>query len=121
MKTGLTLIVLTADAERFHAALSMAAAHAASGAPTRIYFHGPAVRLLVPPVIAPADESRRSSGMPTLEELMIDARDLGTRFLVCQSGLELSGLEMSRLIDGCETSGPVAIMSDLGDDRLTMI
>ncbi|MEZ5710428.1 MAG: hypothetical protein R3E02_13675 [Blastomonas sp.] len=105
---GLTCILLTPDRERFEGLVMMAMAHAAlhdeGEARTRIFCHAPAVPLLALP------------GGPMLAE----ARSLGILFIACQTGLAEHGLKPEDLVAGTQISGPIAIFSDLGDDRLVM-
>lgn len=117
---GLTILVAVADAERLHAALSFAAAAAASGAPVRLHLHEGAVGLLRSPVEAPGDRARQAAGLPALAQLIEEALALDVAISVCQSGLALAGLELARLDPRIEAAGPVAIMAGLGEDR-TMV
>jgi len=119
--SGLTLIILTADSLRFHGAITMAAAHAATGGKTRIHCHAPALPLLIPPHAAPTDAIHRKNGVPTLAQIIEDALSLGVSFTYCQTGLPLNGLVASQLMADCEASGPIALFGDLDDDRLIMI
>lgn len=117
---GLTILVATGDAERLHAALSFAAASAAAGARTRLHLHEGAVALLGSPLIAPHDDARTRAGLPTLAELWGEALALGVAVSLCQSGLALSGLQLDELDPRLDAQGPVALLSGLGEDRLTV-
>jgi len=101
---GLTLIVTTADAERWGAALTLAAASAALGARTRLYLHEGAVALLAAP-----------------EPRLALAIESGAAVIACQTGLIDAGLSADALPDGVETGGMVALLAGLDDDRLTTI
>ena len=118
---GLTLIVAGADARRLHAALSMAAASAAAGAATRVYLHGDAVLLLLPPLRAPDDDRHRMSGLPTLAQLLDEALELGVHLICCQSGLAMAGMAADGLDPRIEVGGLVGLFSSLGDDRLVTV
>lgn len=118
---GMTLIVAAGDAGRFHAALAIAAAAAAAGAAVRVFMHGDAVGLLTPPIQADDDARYRKAGLPTLEQMLGEARELGVRIICCQSGLALAGLELGMLGDKVEVGGLVGLMSSLGDDRLVVL
>lgn len=118
---GLTLIVAGADPRRFHAALSIAAASAASGAATRVYLDGDAVLLLVPPIKSPDDDRHRTNGLPTLAQLLDESLDLGVRLICCQSGLAMAGIDAESLDPRMEVGGLVGLLSALGDDRLVAI
>jgi predicted peroxiredoxin len=118
---GLTVIVAVADAPRLHAALSIAAASAASGAATRVYIHGDAVGLLAGPLQAPEDERHCAAGLPMLAELFEEALGLGVRLICCQTGLLLSAIAADRLDPRIEIGGLVGLFAALGDDRLVTV
>lgn len=118
---GLTLTVVGADARRFHAALSMAAASAATEAATRVYLHGDAVMLLIPPLRSPDDARHRAAGLPTLEQMLDEALGLGVRLICCQSGLLMTGLVADSLDPRIEIGGLVGLFGSLGDDRLVAV
>jgi len=118
---GLTVIVAGVDPRRFHAALSIAGASAAAGATTRVYLHGDAVLLLVPPLKSPDDDRHRTSGLPTLAQLLDDSLDLGVLLICCQSGLAMAGIDAQSLDSRMEVGGLVGLLSALGDDRLVTI
>ena len=115
---GLTIIFTGSDSERFHSALSIAAAHAATGSDTRIFFEGRAVTLLADASPAPGDADRHANGLPTLSEIRRESTHLGVRLIACQGGMALAGLEIDQLGPGVEAGGLVGLMTDLGDDRL---
>lgn len=116
----LTVIVAGADPARLHAALSVAAAQAALGAPARIFLQPEAVALLHPPLGAPQDRRYGAAGLPTLAEMIGEAAALGVGIIACQSGLALCGLRADALPPGVETGGLVALLADAGSDRLLM-
>jgi predicted peroxiredoxin len=118
---GLTLIVAGADPRRFHAALAMAAASAATGAATRVYLHGDAVLLLVPPLRSPDDDRHRMSGLPTLAQILDEALELGVHMICCQSGLAMADIAADSFDARIETGGLVGLMGALGDDRLVTV
>ena len=117
---GLTLIVAGADPARFHAALSVAAASAAAGAPARLYLHGDAVALLTPPPISTDDGRYEAAGLPTLAQMLEEAFGLGVALICCQSGLALAGLAADTIDARIEVGGLVGLFATLGDDRLVM-
>jgi predicted peroxiredoxin len=100
---GLTLLVATADPERFRAALTLAAAHAALGGRTRVYFHEAAVALLAKP-----------------DPLIATAQESGATLIACQTGLAAAGLTADELPTGVETGGLISLLADLGEDRLVV-
>lgn len=115
---GLTILVAAADAERLHAALSYAAAGAASGMAVRLHLHESAVALLCPPIAAAGDGARVKAGLPGLAQLIEEALSLDVTMSVCQSGLALAGLDLNRLDPRIQAAGPVAILAELGEDRM---
>ena len=114
---GLTIIVATADADRFHAALSLAAAKSALDQRSRIFLQGEAAGLLRE-ARSPSDAKRSRYGVPTIRQLLEEARALGTEIIACQSGLALCGLSADALPEGITTAGLVQILSTRGDDQL---
>ena len=115
---GLTMLVATTDAERFHAALTYAAAGAAMGTAVRLHLHEGAVSLLGAPLAASGDVARAKAGLPTLSEIFEEALNLGVSVTACQSGLALAGLDLAQLDSRIDTQGPVGLLAALGDDRL---
>ena len=116
---GLTIIVAGRDAERFHAALSLAAANAALGKRSRLFLQGEAAALLRSGP-APLDAARSANGVPTIADLLAEAVALGVEVIACQSGLALAGLSAEELPDHVTTSGLVALLSTRDDDELMM-
>jgi len=115
---GLTILVATADGERFHAALTFAAASAAAGADTRLHLHGSAVTLLVPPMTMTNDAQFAASGLPTLAQLFDEALGLGVAVSACQSGLALSGISAETFDPRVTMDGPVGVLLGRAEDRL---
>ena len=115
---GLTILIVSADADRLHAGLTYAAAGAATGATVKIHLHETAVALLRPPLAAPADPARTNAGLPTLPQILDEALSLGVAITVCQSGLALAGLALDQLDPRLQAQGPVGLLTALGDDRL---
>lgn len=113
----LNILVAGDDADRFHAALSFAAAGAAGGDVVLVHLHETAVGLLRAPVRAPADADRARSGIPMLAELLDEVLALGVTISVCQSGLALYGIDLETLDPRIEAQGPVGFLAAAGDDR----
>ncbi len=118
---GLTLILVGPEPSRFHAALSIAAASAATGAATRLYLHGDAVSLLGPPLISQDDGRYGAAGLPTLEQMLGEALEMGVALICCQTGLALAGLEAEAIDPRIEVGGLVGLFATLGDDRLVAV
>lgn len=116
----LTIMVVTADRERFHAALSLAAAQAALERPARIFLQGEAVGLLRNIGDPPYDERLRAAGQSTLSEALDDVLALGVACTACQGGLALAGMTAPDLPRGIETGGLVSLLADAGEDQLVI-
>ncbi len=118
---GLTIIVVEASTVRLHAALSIAAVAAATGAPTRLHLHGEAARLLAPPVVADEDDGYVAAGLPTLAQLLDEALGLGVAVSVCQTGLVMASIAAAALDARIEASGLVGVMAALDEGRLMAV
>lgn len=95
---GLTIVVATADAERFGAACALASAQAALGGRVRLYLHDAAIAVLAE------------------EHLLLEtAQELGVAVIACQTGLAAHGVPLP---DGVEAGGMVSLLATLGEDRL---
>ena len=116
---GLTVIVIEASTVRLHAALSIAAASAATGAPTRLHLHGEAARLLATPITTDEDESYARTGLPTLAQLLDEALELDVAITACQSGLAMAGIAATDFDPRIEVGGLVTVIA--GSDRLLAI
>jgi predicted peroxiredoxin len=116
---GLTIVVAGTDEERFHAALSLAAASAALGLRSRLFLQGEAARLMRD-LRSAADDHRRSVGVPTLGDLLDEALALGVQLIVCQSGLALAGMHAEDLPPHVTTGGLVELLATRSDDQLVM-
>nr|WP_106639668.1 DsrE family protein [Allosphingosinicella vermicomposti] len=110
----LTIIVPTADPARFHAALSLAAAHAALDRPTRLFLQAEAVILVRTPIAAPFDDRYAAAGLPKLAALLEESRALGVLVIACQSGLVLAGMTAAELPPGIETGGLIDLLRGEG-------
>jgi predicted peroxiredoxin len=117
---GLTILVATADLERFRAALSLACAHAALGNPARVYCHEAAVTLLVPGN-DPNDAALAGKGLASRAQLLAEARESGVTLIACQTGLAAAGIAFDMLASGTEPGGLVSLLATLGDDRLVTL
>jgi predicted peroxiredoxin len=115
----LTIIVATAERERFRAALSIALAEAALDRPVRIFLQEGAAALLTP--ARGSDETDvAAAGLPTLAELLDEALSAEIGFTICQSGLALAGASAATLPPGVEVGGLVGLLADAADDRLLL-
>lgn len=119
---GLSIVVLTDDAERFRGALTLALAQAALGSSVRLFLQLDAVRLLAPTAPAPRDDNHAAHGLPTLAVLIDEALEAGIAIIACQSGLALAGLEAAALDTRIEAGGPLSFLQGLApEERLLVI
>lgn len=118
---GLTILVTGRDPERLRAGLTLAAAHAALGARTRLFAQDEAVEPLAPWARVPHDLDHAEVGLPTLAELIAAALDLGVEILACQSGLALMRLAADALDPRIGVGGTVSLLQTLGEDRLVTV
>ena len=119
---GLKIVVLTADAERFRGALTLAAAHAAIGGSAVVLLQLGAVALLGPATFVQDDPACAAIGLPTLAELLEEALDLGVEIVACQSGLMLAGLRAAELDARIAVGGPVGFLQTLDpEERLIIV
>jgi predicted peroxiredoxin len=118
---GLTIILTGNDPEKLYSALSIAAAQAATGAATRIFFEGLSVGLLADQAPLPRDKERQSQGLPSLAELRHEATELGVGLIACQGGMALAKLDIDQLGKETEAGGLIGLMTSLGDDRLVTL
>ena len=116
---GLTIIVASADEERFRSVLEVAAANAALDRTTRVFLQGAAASLLQR-LDAEAKEPQGMMGVPTLAQLLEEALALGASITICQSGLALAGMRADQLPGGVETGGLVELLASGRNHQLLM-
>ena len=112
----LRIVVATADAERLRGALVLASAQAALGGAASIFLQLDAVALLRQTAQAPEDAAHLAAGLPSLNQLIIEALALDVTILACQSGMALHDVAASELPDGISISGPIAFLQQTGDE-----
>lgn len=117
---GLKIIVLTADAERFRGALTVAAAQAAAGGSAALFLQHEAVRLLQDHS-APGDAAHAAAGLPTLAMLLEEALDLGVTLVACQSGLALAGIDLCALPPRVQAGGTLHFLSGGEQDAQVLL
>lgn len=115
--TGITLIVATADGERFRTALMLALAHSALGGCARIFLQERAVALLA----GDDAENYAAAGLPGRAAMLTDALEAGVTLIGCQSGLALLHAEASAFDARIQWAGMVSLLQTLGEDRLLVI
>lgn len=118
---GLTVVVADVSSERFRTALTMAVAHAALGGAARLFLNGEAVSIIREPIAGWEDEAYAEAGLPTLPQLHAEALAAGVRIILCQSGMAMTGAESRDYDDRVEFGGMVALMAELGEDRLVVV
>jgi len=122
LNSGLNIIVLSDDAERFRGALTLAMADNAMGRSARIFLQLDAVRLLAPPITAAHDDTHSANGLPSLSALLDEALDNGVNLIACQSGLALAGLSARDIDPRIEAGGPISFLKSVEpDDRLLSV
>jgi predicted peroxiredoxin len=111
--SGLSIVILTEDAERFRGTLALALAYVALGNEARLFLQLDAVRLLVPPVTGPRDEDHRAAGLPSLATLLEEALDTGVKIIACQSGMTLASLDATDLDPRISAGGPISVLQSM--------
>ncbi|WP_380874582.1 hypothetical protein ACFB49_48940 [Sphingomonas sp. DBB INV C78] len=115
--TGLTIIVATADAERFRTALTMALTQAALGGRTRLFLQDGAVALLR----GDDADQVRSAGLPDRAFMLADALDAGVEMIGCQTGLALINAAADEFDARIGWAGMVSLLQTLDQDRLVVV
>ncbi len=115
----LTIIVATADPDRFRAALTLATAQAALGGAVRVYCHETSVALLVREARDDDDGlARATAGLPDRLALLAMALEAGVALIACQTGLAIAGLSVDGLVRDVQAGGMIGLLADTPDDRL---
>ncbi|NQW01860.1 MAG: DsrE/DsrF/DrsH-like family protein [Rhodospirillales bacterium] len=132
----LSIVVYDHHFDKVHYALVMAAAAAAIGKPVTLFFTMGACRALLanPPAEAPAwsqmplsdgpgtggerDQLYRDKGVAGFEELISACAALEAVFMVCEMGLQATGMKDLKLRDdlNIEISGVVTFLNDASKD-----
>ena len=108
-KRPLTLMMISADAERIHMALMMGATAAAMGRPVSLFFSKSAAKFLTPEgwagmttaagvSLAEMDTALDAAGIADTSVLMDGIAALNVRFLVCESALREHAIDRADLI-----------------------
>ncbi len=119
---GLAIIVASRDPVRFRAALTLAVAQAALGSKVRLYCHEASVALLARAERTDDDTAPlTANGLPDRHGLIAMALAGGVILIACQTGLAVAGLAMGDLAAGVEAGGMMALLANLGDDRLVTV
>ena len=118
---GLTVVVAEANPSRLRTALLLALAQAALDGRARLFLDARAVPALRLPIGAEDDDAYGAAGQPALARLVDDALDAGVEITLCQTGLQLAGLEAHALDPRLLFGGIVGLLASLGDDRLVTL
>lgn len=119
---GSTIIVAAPDGVRFRVAMTLALAQSALGGRVRVYCHEASVALLAR--AERGDEDRAAlaaNGLPNRLDLITMAVSSGVSLIACQTGLAIAGLAIADLAEGVEAGGMMALMADLGNDRIVTV
>lgn len=112
----LALLLVSADAARLRAALTIGRAEIALGGAARIFLQGAAAALLKPPVSDPKDADWVTVGEPALARLLDEALDDGVTIMICQSGLAMAGIDAQDLDRRIEVTGPISFLAQAGPE-----
>ena len=116
---GLTLVLAEPSATRLRTALTMALAAQALGGRVRLFVDAEAVPVVAGP-LREGDVAFATAGLPSTVQLLDEALVAGVRIVLCQTGLALAGLSAEALDPRFDYGGIVAMLADLGDDRLVV-
>lgn len=65
-------------------------------------------------------EGFKQANVPSIEELVEMAKDLGVQFIACQMTMDVMGLEKEAFVDGVEVGGAVTFLSFAKDADVTL-
>lgn len=120
MSGTLTILLISAEADRARAALTLAMAAAALGERVTLFAQERAVAMLVPGADT-GDEALAAAGLPGRGDLLAMAAEAGVRLVACQTGLALCGLAVEALADGVEAGGLVGVLAEASDGRIVVV
>ena len=126
----LSVVVFSADFERVHYALAMAAAAAALGRKATLLITGGAIRAIAADIDGEAgwrslhaadgrtagqvDADYRARGVAGFEELLLACAELKVRLIACEMGMRIAGLEPGdvRADLAIEAAGLATVLAD---------
>jgi peroxiredoxin family protein len=115
------IILLSGAHDRAHAAFSMAAAAGALGRSVVMFATGGGCRAMLADWSGLRDVGRdaviRRRGIAGFGELREAARELGTRLIVCESGLKAEALDGLPLAAGVEVAGMATFLEAVGQGQ----
>lgn len=116
---SLTIILATDDPSRVRAALSVALAEAAIGGRVRLFAHERAVTALsATPRADDESAALAAAGLPDRLAMLHMAVEAGIELIACQTGLALTGMSLSDLVEGREVGGLTSILVRRGIENL---
>lgn len=118
---GLTIILTTPEPERLRGALVTATSWAALGEPVTLFLQLDAVSLATPMLTASRDAAHEAAGLPALGALLEMALEAEVAILLCQSGLDLSGVSLGDCDPRMRASGPFAVLAQARDEGRRII
>jgi uncharacterized protein len=119
----LAILLLDGRHERVHYAFLLAAGAAAIGREVVVFASNSGCRALLADWhdASGRDAQVRSRGVAGFLELRDAAIGLGTRFIACEAGLRLMGLEASKLLPGCEIAGVMTFLEASKDTQIITV
>jgi predicted peroxiredoxin len=120
-RAPLALLLVTTDAARLRAALTLARAEVALGGGASVFLQGEAASLLKPPIADPQDAAWRAVGEPALAELLDEALDDGVAISLCQSGLAMAGIDAAGLDPRIALTGPIAFLGAVDKEMRLLV
>jgi peroxiredoxin family protein len=125
MKHKLGVMLVSGAHDRAHAAISLAAAAAALGRPVVMFATSRGSRALLDDWSALDDAGHdavlRYRGVAGFGVLREHARELGVRFIVCETGLKGEALDDAALAEGVEVAGLATFLDAVGDGQIASI
>lgn len=108
---SLDILLASAEAGKFIAALEFAMAQMALGRSARLFLQGEAAALLKMPISAPSDAARMAAGFPDLLGILDEAAEMGLTLIACQSGLMIAGLSPDAIWPKAEIGGLISFLA----------
>lgn len=118
----LTLILISEDAARGRAALSIALAQSALGGAVQLYAHERAVAFFAKAPRADDDAAPlAAAGLPDRRAMLAMATEAGVALIACQTGMALVGLGMDDLVAGVAPGGLISVLAQPQPHQLLTI
>ncbi len=116
------ILLLSEDAVRGRAALSIALAESARGKTVTLFAQERAVALLA---AAPRNDDETTAlaaaGLPDRRAMLAMAVESGVALIACQTGLAITGLALDDLVPGVSAGGLMGVLTEAeGQPKLTV-